>query len=508
MIERFYLKDNLSFDEVDLSFKNGLVVFSGASGSGKSVLFESILATCGLKDARSSLSEIVISSSIDLDVYGIDSSSETIFRQTKKEKNRFFINSQSVSKSTLKEISSKYINFLNLKDYSDFTNDSLIQLLDTISKSNSSEFEKLLDEYQASIKKVIKLQKELKKIEDEESKVMDLKDFLLFEIEKIEAISPELGEYEELLEIKKKLSKKEKVEALLSQSFGIFEYESVVSMTLNDSDIDSSFFDDAMNELRSQFENISYSFSELDDYDIEAILTRLEELSALKRKYGSIELALKARDEKTQELQRLDNLSFEKENIINDLKFLSIVVDDLAKSITIYREKSSIILEKKINEYIELLFLDNVTVSIYEKEPTMSGKDGVSILLDNISIKDISSGEFNRLRLALISARSDFESSSGILILDEIDANLSGLESESIAKVLKRLSLNYQIFSISHQPQLTSSADQHFVVYKDKDKSYVKELTTKNQRVDEIARMISGTNITDKAKKFAKEILK
>jgi DNA repair protein RecN (Recombination protein N) len=184
------------------------------------------------------------------------------------------------------------------------------------------------------------------------------------------------------------------------------------------------------------------------------------------------------------------------------------VVDDLAKSITIYREKSSIILEKKINEYIELLFLDNVTVSIYEKEPTMSGKDGVSILLDNISIKDISSGEFNRLRLALISARSDFESSSGILILDEIDANLSGLESESIAKVLKRLSLNYQIFSISHQPQLTSSADQHFVVYKDKDKSYVKELTTKNQRVDEIARMISGTNITDKAKKFAKEILK
>jgi DNA repair protein RecN (Recombination protein N) len=450
----------------------------------------------------------VISSSIDLDEYGIDSSSETIFRQTKKEKNRFFINSQSVSKSTLKEISSKYINFLNLKDYSDFTNDSLIQLLDTISKSNSSEFEKLLDEYQASIKKVIKLQKELKKIEDEESKVMDLKDFLLFEIEKIEAISPELGEYEELLEIKKKLSKKEKVEALLSQSFGIFEYESVVSMTLNDSDIDSSFFDDTMNELRSQFENISYSFSELDDYDIEAILTRLEELSALKRKYGSIELALKARDEKTQELQRLDNLSFEKENIINDLKFLSIVVDDLAKSITIYREKSSIILEKKINEYIELLFLDNVTVSIYEKEPTMSGKDGVSILLDNTSIKDISSGEFNRLRLALISARSDFESSSGILILDEIDANLSGLESESIAKVLKRLSLNYQIFSISHQPQLTSSADQHFVVYKDKDKSYVKELTTKNQRVDEIARMISGTNITDKAKKFAKEILK
>jgi DNA repair protein RecN (Recombination protein N) len=507
MIERFYLKNNLSFDEIDLSFKDGLIVFSGASGSGKSVLFEALLATCGLKDAKSSLSEIVINSSIDLQEYGIDSSDETILKQTKKEKNRFFINSQSVSKSTLKEISSKYINFLNLKDYSDFSNESLLNVLDNIAKSNSSEFEKIISEYQTSMKKVIRLQKELKKIEDEESKVMDLKEFLAFEIEKIEIISPEIGEYEQLLEVKKKLSKKEKVESMISDALGIFEYESIISHILDESDVDSAFFDDSMNELRSTLESVSYQFSELDEYDIESILTRLEELSSLKRKYGSIELALEARDEKAKELARLDNLSFEKENIIHDLKFLSVVVDDLAESITTHRKKSANILEKKINEYIELLFLSNVTISICDKEPSLSGKDEVTILLDNTSLKDISSGEFNRIRLALISARSDFEDSNGILILDEIDANLSGLESESVAKVLKRLSLSYQIFSISHQPQLTSSADQHFVVYKDSDTSYVKELTTKESRVEEIARMISGTNITQKAKKFANELI-
>jgi DNA repair protein RecN (Recombination protein N) len=506
MIERFYLKNNLSFDEVDISFDKGLIVFTGASGSGKSVLFEALLSTFGLKEPKSSLSEIVINSTIDLDEYGIDSNDETIFRQTKKEKNRFFINSQTVSKSLLKDISSKYINFLNLKDYSDFSNQSLLNLLDTIAKNESSEFERLFSEYQESMQKVLKLQKELAKIEQEESKVQDLKEFLAFEIEKLEVISPELGEYEELLEVKKKLSKKEKIEASLAQAFGIFDYEHVVNSILDDSGIDSAFFDDAMNELRSQFENISYQFNELDEYDIEHILTRLEELSSLKRKYGSIELAIEAKESKKQELARLDNLSFEKENIINDLNFLSVVVDDLAELLTNYRKKSANIVEKKINEYLELLFLSNATISVCDKEPTLDGKDSINILLDNTSIKDISAGEFNRLRLALISTRSDYEQSSGILILDEIDANLSGLESESIAKLLKRLSLSYQIFSISHQPQLTSAAEQHFVVYKDGDNSFVKELK-KSERVDEIARMVSGATISEKAKKFAKELL-
>ena len=94
----------------------------------------------------------------------------------------------------------------------------------------------------------------------------------------------------------------------------------------------------------------------------------------------------------------------------------------------------------------------------------------------------------------------------GVLILDEIDANLSGEESMSVAKVLKQLSKHFQIFVISHQPQLTSMGDQHFLVYKDNDVSHVKELDF-TSRVDEIARIISGENISNEAKKFAKELL-
>lgn len=122
-------------------------------------------------------------------------------------------------------------------------------------------------------------------------------------------------------------------------------------------------------------------------------------------------------------------------------------------------------------------------------------------------MKTISSGEFNRLRLALLTSISEFEIvNNGILFLDEIDANLSGKESSAIATVLEKLSQNYQIFAISHQPQLTSTADIHFLVDKKDGVSSVKKLDDK-ARVDEIARMISGADITEDAYTFAKNLL-
>ena len=96
---------------------------------------------------------------------------------------------------------------------------------------------------------------------------------------------------------------------------------------------------------------------------------------------------------------------------------------------------------------------------------------------------------------------------NGILFLDEIDANLSGKESDAISKVLTRLSQSYQIFAISHQPQLTSSANQHFLVDKVDGKSFVRELNDK-EKINEIARMISGESVTLEALEFAKNLLK
>jgi DNA repair protein RecN (Recombination protein N) len=89
-------------------------------------------------------------------------------------------------------------------------------------------------------------------------------------------------------------------------------------------------------------------------------------------------------------------------------------------------------------------------------------------------------------------------------MLDEIDANLSGEESMSVAKVLRHLSSKYQIFVVSHQPQLTSMGDNHYLITKDNE-SHIKQLNN-NERIDEIARIISGDSVSNEAKLFAKDL--
>ncbi len=156
---------------------------------------------------------------------------------------------------------------------------------------------------------------------------------------------------------------------------------------------------------------------------------------------------------------------------------------------------------------MKYLYLSNAKINFVDKELDKNGIDGIVFELNGVNLETISSGEFNRLRLALLTSISEFDIiENGILFLDEIDANLSGKESSAIATVLNKLSKSYQIFAISHQPQLTSTAQQHFLVDKKDGVSSVKKLD-ETSRIDEIARMISGENITDDAYTFAKNLL-
>ena len=136
-----------------------------------------------------------------------------------------------------------------------------------------------------------------------------------------------------------------------------------------------------------------------------------------------------------------------------------------------------------------------------------SGADEISVSLNEAALKNISSGELNRLRLAFIATSAHLlGGGQGVLFLDEIDANLSGKEAMSIGEVLADLAKHYQIFAISHQPQLSSKANHHFLVQKIDGISSVRLLEDK-ERADELARMISGEHISDEAKSFAKKLL-
>ena len=507
MIERFYLKDYLSFKETELNLENGLVVFTGPSGSGKSILMESILASVGGCSCDAALCESSVTWEIDEESCGIENGEINVFKHIKKEKSRYFINNQSLSRKSISSVASKYLRHLSLKDFSDFENANLLSILDERVEAKKKGIHTLKEKFKDVYTEFTWVDHELKIIEDEEKKIVELKEFAAFEIKKIEDINPKEGEDEELLTIKKELSKKEKILESIEEASGIFNYEHLVSGALESLDIESSFFDDAMNELRAIFDGAQERFDALEDVDVEEVLNRIEELSGLKRRYGSIEEAIEYKEQKKQELAKYENIEIEKHDLQQKYERLSKEVQELADELSKLREAELKSFESDLNVYLNNLYLRDAKITMKKTSYMKLGQDELTIELNSTKLEKISTGEFNRLRLAILALKSEHMSKNGgVLMLDEIDANLSGEESMSVAKVLKQLSKHFQIFVISHQPQLTSMGDQHFLVYKDGNISKTKELNFK-QRVDEIARIISGENISNEAKKFAKELL-
>ncbi len=509
MITRVYLKDCLSFEEVDLEFKKGLNIFTGPSGAGKSILMQAILSLFGLSDVKSNLGELSLSnSSIFDEAFDLSLGDEIVIKSIKKDKLRYFFNNQTIPKKNLLDLSNKLIKHLNLKNTSEFDSLKLIDFLDRLTLKNNKKFENIKINFDNLYKKLIKVKKELEKIHLDENRLEDLKEFAKFEINKIEQINPSIDEYEELNILKKRLSKKEKIELAIKKASGIMEFNHSVTQALELMEINSSFFDEAMNELSNVFENFNDSLHELEDINIENILDRIEKLSALQKRFGSIEECLKYKKEKQIELESYENIFFQKEKLEKESELLTNQINDIVKEISIFRKETALILEKKINEYLKFLYLSNAKIFFNEKNLDYSGIDEIIFELNGVSLETISSGEYNRLRLALLTSMSEFDIvDNGILFLDEIDANLSGKESEAISKVLKKLSESYQIFAISHQPQLTSSANQHFLVDKNNKKSFVR-LLNNEERITEIARMISGEKVTLEALEFAKNLLK
>ena len=509
MITRLYIKNCLSFKEVDLEFNSGLNIFTGPSGAGKSILMQAILSLFALADVKAKLGEVELDNlKFDDESYDINSDDDIVIKSIKKDKVRYFLNNQSISKKNLNEFSKKLIKHLNLKDTSEFDSLKLIDFLDKLTSKNKKEFKELKDTFDNLYIEFQIIKKELKKILEDENKLEDLKEFAKFEISKIEQINPSIDEYEELNLIKKRLSKKEKIEIAIKKASGIMEFNHNVTNALELMEVNSSFFDEAMNELNNVFEKFNDSLYELEDINIENVLDRIEKLSALQKRFGSIEECLKYKEQKKIELESYENIFFQKEKLEKRYKIINEKLLELSQEISQYRKETSLILEDKINEYLKFLYLSNAKILFEEKELDSCGIDNILFELNGVTLETISSGEYNRLRLALLTSMSEFDIvDNGILFLDEIDANLSGKESDAISKVLIKLSNSYQIFAISHQPQLTSSANQHFLVDKQNGNSKVILLNNK-ERINEIARMISGENITNEAIEFAKNLLK
>jgi len=507
LIERLYLRELVTFQEVELEFAQGLVVLSGPSGAGKSVLISSILSSFGYSTkGAASLCEVNLVKPTSLISEAFEFENDLTIKTLKKEKLRYFIDGQNISKKVLNEMFEPYVKYLSVRDRGGFESETLLEMIDNELMGKDKIYKKSLKEYKKRYENYKEKADQLHKTEEDEAKLAELIEYANYEIEKISSIDPKVGEEEELLKVKQQLSRIDKIKDALNSANEIFVSESSVEEVYRLLDKDVSAFSEIMNQLRSDFEDTETLADELAEVNVEEVLDRLGDLTTLKNRYGSIEEALAYKDAKIQELAGYKNIEQDKsmlESFLNiEFTELNIIASRLSQS----RKRESKVLEEVLKGYLETLKLPALTFNFDLTSLNPSGIDKVDVMLGNSKTDTLSGGEFNRVRLALMATTiPQKDSKLGILILDEIDANVSGDESIAIAEMIAKLSLVYQIFAISHQPHLSAKAGQHIVVTKEGESSRA-EVLNEEGRVQEIARIIAGENPTSQALEFAKKL--
>ena len=506
MINRVYIKNLILFDEVELEIDKGLIVLSGPSGAGKSLFMNAILATFGYGISEASLCEVSVKKPSKLKNEAYELGDELTIKVLKKDKARYYLEGQRISKKALNGLFSPFVQFLSVRDKSGFESRNLIELIDNSLSAKDKNFKKMVKEYRKRyLNYKLKLE-ELEKIKRDENRIIELIEFTQFEIDKIESIAPKVGEDCELMKIKQQLSRIDKVKEALESANDIFRVEESVSELYRLLEKDNSFFIDLMNQLRVDFEDIEILSDELSEVDIEHVLDRLEKISALKRRYGTIEEALAYVELKKEELKGYKNIEQDKSLLESFIMMEFSELSVLSNRISIGRKRHALLFENSLEKYLNELKLPPIKFIFTKISLDSLGEDRVSIDLNGSKAETLSGGEFNRVRLALMVVALSGVENGGLLILDEIDANVSGDESIAIANMIAKLSSVYQIFAISHQPHLASKATQHLLISKSRCKSHVTILDKKG-KIDEIARIIAGEKMNPEAISFAKKLL-
>jgi DNA repair protein RecN (Recombination protein N) len=508
MIRRLYIRDMVGFEEIDLSFSPGLVVFTGPSGAGKSLTMQAMLANFGYGTSEARLCELEMDSveSMKRDDFVLDDI--VTLKAIRKERARYYLDGQNIPNRRLKDIFSSHVKYLGVRDRGGLSGRELLAILDDYASTSDPSYGELLSRYRERFGRYSALLSELSRLREDEKRVDELIEFTRFEIEKISSLEPVEGEYEELISVKQKLSRIDKINELVERVSIIFDYEEDVGEILSILGKDSDYFSDAMNQLRSDMDEAGELAEELAEMDIERILDRLEKLDSLIKRYGSISEALKYMEEKREELEGYEGISGKRTEMESRLLSEERELEEMAMSISKKREEVSESLSEVMGGYLRKLGLPEARFVFGRVPLSIDGVDSVNIVMGGSGVETLSGGEFNRLRLALMSASiGSGESVEGVVFLDEIDANVSGDESIAIADMVTELSRRYQVFAISHQPHLSARANQHLLVRRDNGTSRCESLDEEG-RIVEIARIIGGDTPDEEAMAFARKLRK
>ena len=551
MLNHLYIKNFTLIDELDIELYQGFSVITGETGAGKSIILGALGLLLGQradsKAIKQGAEKCVIEAHFDLSRYGMTDffeeneieydAADCIVRRelTASGKSRAFINDTPVQLSLLKELGEQLVDIhsqhqnllLNKQDFQ-------LNVVDIIAGD-----EKELQLYQQAYTQYHATEKELSALKESIEQNRQNADFLQFQFEELTQANLAEGEQEELEQKSETMSHSEEIKSALYEADNALSAEQTgvveslrtalsamrqIEKVLPDASelverLDSSYIElkDIAQEISSQMEHIDFDPAELD-----AINNRLDKLYDLEKKYHveTIEELIAKRDELKIQLGRIENSDEALAELQQKLAAQLAQAQKAAEALTKLRTKAAKQIEKEMQGRLMPLGMPNVKFSIeMTQEPlNVSGQDKVAFLFSaNTStplqpISQVASGgEIARVMLSLKAMISGAVKLPTI-IFDEIDTGVSGKTAEKMAEIMQEMGHHErQVISITHLPQIAALGSAHYKVEKEETAkgtiSRMRKLSD-DERVLEIAQMLSGSNVSEAAISNAKQLLK
>ena len=550
MLNQLSVRNVAVIDKLDINLHDGVSVLTGETGAGKSIIIDSINMILGDRankelvrygtdkavvqavfDAPKSVINILEENDID-----VEDGTVIITRQVTKEgKSVARINGMVVTLNILREISDRLINIHGQHD-----NQALLTPIRHITFLDAyADNEEYINRYKDILSKKREIEKKISSLEMDEQEKMQRIDLLEYQVKEIKKASLEKDEEDDLREQRDIYTNAEQITKSVNEAYmNLYEGDEIqsaydgISIAVNEisqiSDLNPQLKSiyDTLNEIMYSLEDTAHEIKEFgetvefDEQTLNEIEERLDLISRLKRKYGnSIEEILEYLKKAESELNDI-KLSDERTNELKEeLKNITKELKEKGNVLTQRRENAAKVLEENIEKSLHELNMEKSKFKVnIENDGTFydNGMDKVEFLISTNPgeplkplVKIASGGELSRVMLAIKSILAD---SDGVdtMIFDEIDTGVSGKAAMSIAKKLAVIAKNKQVICITHLPQLTAMADNHYLIQKNTDgemaSTTLKELDEEGREL-ELARIIDGGEVTELALSHAKQML-
>ena len=549
MLASLSIKNFALIEKLSIDFSRGFSIITGETGAGKSILLGALGLVLGKRADLTSLKDkeekCVIEAQFDISKYNLkpffeandlDYEDQTIIRREilPSGKSRAFINDSPVNLNELQELGVFLIDIHSQHQTQELSDENIqFQIIDAIAGNLDLvlEFASVLKTYKQDKSKLSNLFSELK----EAKKEQDYNAFLLEELFSAKLVS---GQQEELESVFEQLNNVEFIKENLDKSLAVANEEQFgVLQNLKEIKTSLQKIISISSEYNALFERTNSMVIELDDIvsEINSLSEKLindpEKLELINQKLQTIYSLQKKHqvttiDELLQIQNELESKVVSVDNLESEIKRLEDVIEikesELNSKATIIREnrlKAVPVLSEKLIHFLEQLGMPNARFKIEVKETqnfSSNGKDEIQFLFsankgsDFGMLKKVASGgEMSRIMLAVKAILAQY-SKLPTIIFDEIDTGVSGEIANKMSEIMKQMSKDMQVFAITHLPQIAAKGNEHFKVFKttigNQTQSELKLLTVE-ERVVEIAEMLSGKDISDSAINHAKALL-